>query len=164
MWLCKLQVSSIRDTQLNLVPKSNSCENFSICNWILNSISAHNFSKMSLLGTFKKYVRSRFPSFDAPPPLFVLVCFRAPPPTITPTQGTFVLARTRPLPLNFYTCETQRQEINEYQYLWLNSTCLLRSQSGISIKWTRLVHGKSVHFMEMSFLQRVHLIIRCLQK
>ena len=79
MWLCKLQVSSIRDTQLNLVPKSNSCENFSICNWILNSISAHNFSKMSLLGTFKKYVRSRFPSFDPPPHLFVLVCFRAPP-------------------------------------------------------------------------------------
>ena len=31
-------------------------------------------------GTFKKYVRSRFPSFDPPPPLFALFRFRAPPP------------------------------------------------------------------------------------
>ena len=29
-------------------------------------------------GTFKKYVHSRFSSFDPPPPLFVLVLFRAP--------------------------------------------------------------------------------------
>ena len=76
-----------------------------------------------------------------------------------------LMARTHPLPLNIYTCEIQRKEINnQYQYLSLNSTCLLRSHSGISIKWTPLVHDKSVHFMEMSPLQRVHLKIKSLQK
>ena len=49
---------------------------------------------------------------------------------------------------------------NDYQYLWLNSTCLLRSCSGVPIKWTPLVHDKSVRFMEMSALKRVHLKIR----
>ena len=96
MWLCKFQVSSIRDTQLKFVPKSNSCESFSICNWILNSISTHNFSKMSLLGTFKNYVRSIFPSFDPPPPaLFVLVCFRGPPPPPPRKVRSFWLELTR---------------------------------------------------------------------
>ena len=39
-----------------------------------------------------------------PPCLFALARFRATlPPSIL--QGTFVLARTHPLPLNFYTCE-----------------------------------------------------------
>ena len=93
--------------------------------------------------TFKKYARSRFPSFDPPlplPSLFALVHFLAPLP---PPQCTFVLCRTHPLPLNLYTCEIQRKEIsNEYQYLWLNSTCLLSSHNGISIKWTSLVHDK----------------------
>ena len=39
-------------------------------------------SQELLKGTFKKYIRSRFPSFDSPvpPPLFVLACFRVPPP------------------------------------------------------------------------------------
>ena len=30
----------------------------------------------------------------------------------------------------------------------MNSTCLLRSDGGISIKWTPLVHDKSVRFIE----------------
>ena len=120
-------------------------------------------------GIFKKYVRSRFLRFDPPPPrLTPLFVFEPSPPPPHP-QGTFVLARTPPLSLNFYTCEIQRKEINnefnnEYQYLWLNSTCLLRSHCGISIKWTPLVHDKSVHFMEMSALYRVHLKIRSIQK
>ena len=62
-------------------------------------------------GSFKMYVRSRFLNFDAPtPPLFVLVCFQAYPPP--PPQGTFVVARTHPLPHNFYMYEIYRQEIN----------------------------------------------------
>ena len=101
----------------------------------------------------------------APPLLFVLVCFQATLPSPFQPQGTFVLARTHPLSLYFYTCEVQRKEINnEYQYLRLNSACLLRSHIGISINWTPLVHGKSVHYMEMSALQRVHLKIRTLQQ
>ena len=55
-------------------------------------------------------------------------------------QGSFVLDRTPPLALNFYTSGILRQEISEYYYLWLNSTCLLKSYNGISIKWTPLVH------------------------
>ena len=34
----------------------------------------------------------------------------------------------------------------------LNSTCLLRSHSGISINWAPVAHGESVRFMEMSAL------------
>ena len=124
--------------------------------------------------TFKKYVRSRFLIFDHSPvspssPLFVFEQPPAPltshPPPFPPSQSTFVLARTPPLPHNFYTREIQRKEVNaEYQYLWSNSMCLLRSHSLISIKWTPLVHDKSVRFMEISALQRVHLKIRSLQK
>ena len=33
-------------------------------------------------------------------------------------------------------------------YLWLSSTCLLKIHSGISIKWTPLVHDKSFRFIE----------------
>ena len=68
------------------------------------------FTKNHHMGTFKKYVRSRFPSFDHLPPLFALARFRASPPP----KGTFVSTRTHPLPfnLNFYTSEIQRKEIN----------------------------------------------------
>ena len=35
--------------ELNPVPKNrNSCYNFSICHWNLNSITAHNFAKVNL--------------------------------------------------------------------------------------------------------------------
>ena len=40
-----------------------------------------------------------------------LVRFRKPPPP-SPPQSMFVLARTPPLPLNFYICEIYRKEIN----------------------------------------------------
>ena len=53
-------------------------------------------------GTVKEYIRSKFPSFDpAPhlPPCLPFFVFEHP----TSPQGTFVLARTHPLPLNFYT-------------------------------------------------------------
>ena len=95
------------------------------------------------------------PVLTPPSALFTLVCFRAPPP---PPSRYVSFGQTFLLPLNFYTCEIQRKEINNgYQYRWLNSTCLLRSHSGICIKWKPLVHDKSVCFMEISYLQRVHL-------
>ena len=37
-------------------------------------------------------------------PLFIFEHPQTPPDPLTP-QGTFILARTHPLPLNFYTCE-----------------------------------------------------------
>ena len=49
-----------------------------------------------------------------PSPLFALVRLGVLPPHPSPRQGTFVLARTYPLPLNFYTCEIQGKEFNKY--------------------------------------------------
>ena len=37
------------DIEQNPRPKSNSCQSFSICYWNFNSISTHNFIKISLL-------------------------------------------------------------------------------------------------------------------
>ena len=103
------------------------------------------------LGTFKKYVRSRFPSFAPLPPCSFWSITPPRLPQLAPPKGTFVLGRTHSLLLNFSTCEILRKEINnEYQYLWLNSTCLLKSHSRISINCTPLMHDKSIHFMETS--------------
>ena len=56
------------------------------------------FCRVTLKKTFAQDSRH----FISPhPPLFALVRFRAPPSP----KGTVVLARTYPLPLNFYTCE-----------------------------------------------------------
>ena len=52
LWFCKLHINLSGDIELNLRQKSNSCENFSVCHWNLNSISAHNFSKVSLLNAY----------------------------------------------------------------------------------------------------------------
>ena len=77
------------------------------------------------LGTFKKYVRSRFQSFVAPSPLVRLCLFLSTSPPskvrsfwleLTLSLSVFVLAKFRDKKLN--------------------STCLLRSHSRIFIKWT----------------------------
>ena len=134
--------------------------------FISGRCSTDAISMLDSQGTFKKYVPTRFPSFDTTLHLYsLLLVFEHMLPKPPPPKGRFVLARTSSLPLNFYTYEIQGKEIsNEYQYLWLNSTRLLRSHSGISIKWTPLLHDKSVCFMEMSALQRVRPKIRSFQK
>ena len=61
-------------------------------------------------GTFKKYVRSRFPSFDSHSPL---VCPYSFSNTLPPSSSRYVVLTTTPrLPLNFYSCEILRKEIN----------------------------------------------------
>ena len=40
------------DIEFNPGPKPDSSQNFSICHWNLNSILAHNYSKISLLTTY----------------------------------------------------------------------------------------------------------------
>ena len=40
------------DIEKNPEPKANSCQSFSICHWNLNSISMHNFLKLSLLQAY----------------------------------------------------------------------------------------------------------------
>ena len=56
-----------------LGPKTKSSQSFSMCHWNLNSISAHNFSKMSLLQAYKavhKYdiicLSETYPNFSVP--------------------------------------------------------------------------------------------------
>ena len=56
------------DIELNPGPrKNNTSYNFSFCHWNLNSIAAHNFSKLSLLGAYNvqhqfKLIRAGNPS------------------------------------------------------------------------------------------------------
>ena len=40
------------DIEVNLGPKLDSSQNFKICYWNLNSIAAHNFSKINLLKAY----------------------------------------------------------------------------------------------------------------
>ena len=49
VWLFLILTKRSGDIEQNHVPKPNSCQSFSICHWNLNSISAHNFIKLSLL-------------------------------------------------------------------------------------------------------------------
>ena len=49
LWFCKCLLQLSGDIELNPGPKPNSCKSFSICHWNLNSITSHNFIKVSLL-------------------------------------------------------------------------------------------------------------------
>ena len=49
MWLYSLAIKCSGDIEENPAPKPNSCEYLSTCHWNLNSMSAHNFIKLSLL-------------------------------------------------------------------------------------------------------------------
>ena len=49
MWHYSLAIKCSSDIEENPGPKPSSCEYLSICHWKLNSISAHNFIKLSLL-------------------------------------------------------------------------------------------------------------------
>ena len=53
IWYCKCLLQLIVDIELNPGPKLNSCKCFSICRSNLNSITSHNFIKVSLLTTYK---------------------------------------------------------------------------------------------------------------
>ena len=52
VWLHLILTKRSGDIKQSLVTKSNSSQSFSICHWNFNSISAHNFIKVSLLKTF----------------------------------------------------------------------------------------------------------------
>ena len=49
VWLCLIFTKRSGDIEQNPGPKPSSCQSFSICHWNLNSISAHNLIKLSLL-------------------------------------------------------------------------------------------------------------------
>ena len=52
IWYCKCLLQLSGDIKLNPGPKPNSCKSFLICHWNLNSITSHNFIKVSLLTTY----------------------------------------------------------------------------------------------------------------
>ena len=49
IWLCLILTKRSGDIEQNPGPKSNYSQSFFICHWNFNSISAHNFIKISLL-------------------------------------------------------------------------------------------------------------------
>ena len=51
-WVCPILITLSGDIEKNTGPKPSSCDKFSICNLNLNSISAHNFIKISLLRAY----------------------------------------------------------------------------------------------------------------
>ena len=49
IWLYSILVKLSGDVEEKSGPKPKPCQSFSICHWNVNSASAHNFSKVSLL-------------------------------------------------------------------------------------------------------------------
>ena len=52
IWLYSILLKLSGDVEENPDPKPKPCQNFSICRWNVNSVSAHNFSKVSLLRAY----------------------------------------------------------------------------------------------------------------
>ena len=52
IWLYLIIFDRSGDVEKNSEPKPNSYQSFSICHWNLNSSSAHNFLKLSLLRAY----------------------------------------------------------------------------------------------------------------
>ena len=52
IWYCKCLLQLSGDIELKPGPKPNSSKSFSICHWNLNSITSHNFIKVSLLTAY----------------------------------------------------------------------------------------------------------------
>ena len=98
-------------------------------------------------------VRSlKIPEFWPPPSPLVCPCsFSTPPPSPAKVRS-FWLELTLSPSIHILVKFREKEINNESSYLSLNSTCLLRSHSGISINWAPVAHGESVRFMEMSAL------------
>ena len=52
IWVCSILITLSSDIEKNMCSIPSSCVNFSICHWNLNTISAHNFIKISLLRVY----------------------------------------------------------------------------------------------------------------
>ena len=49
IWVHALLIRHSSDIEMNPGPKPNPCHSFSICHWNINSLTAHNYLKVSLL-------------------------------------------------------------------------------------------------------------------
>ena len=52
IWVHALLIRQSGDIETNPGPKPNPCHSFSICHWNLNSLTAHNYLKVSLLRAY----------------------------------------------------------------------------------------------------------------
>ena len=52
IWVHALRIRQGGDIEMNPGPRPNPCHIFSICHWNLNSQTAHNYLKVSLLPTY----------------------------------------------------------------------------------------------------------------
>ena len=52
IWVYSVRIKMNGDIEMNPGPKPSFCNKFSICHWNLNSISAYNFIKLSLLHAY----------------------------------------------------------------------------------------------------------------
>ena len=52
IWVHALLIRQSGDIEMNPGPKPNPCHSFSICHWKLNSLTAHNYLKVSLLWAY----------------------------------------------------------------------------------------------------------------
>ena len=52
LWFYSILITLSGDVETNPGPKRNSTETFSFCHWNLNSISSHNYVKISLLEAY----------------------------------------------------------------------------------------------------------------
>ena len=52
IWVCSILINLSGDVEKNPGPKPSFCDTFFICHWNLNSISAHNFIKITLLHVY----------------------------------------------------------------------------------------------------------------
>ena len=52
VWVHALLIKQSGDIEMKPGPKPNPCHSFSICYWNLNSLTAHNYVKVSLLRAY----------------------------------------------------------------------------------------------------------------
>ena len=52
VWVHALLIRQSGDIEMNPGPKPNPCHSFSICYWNLNSLTPHNYVKVSLLQAY----------------------------------------------------------------------------------------------------------------
>ena len=123
VWLCLILTKRSGDIEQNPGPKPSSCQRFSICHWNLNSISAHNFIKLSLLRPYiaihkfdvvclsETYLNASIPNDDVSLDVPGYNLFRADHPSNTKRGGVCIYYRNS-LPLKIIGIHYLQECIN----------------------------------------------------
>ena len=111
-FFCLLEPSG--DVEFNLGPKPDSSQRFSICHWIFNSMSAHNYSKISLLTAYisvhdsdiicpsEAYLTSTTDTNDENLKIPGYTIYRVDHPSDVKRGGVYIYYKTM-LPLKFFS-------------------------------------------------------------